>query len=462
MAKEITGFKEESSQYVVFMLTNIRYKDVERFLPDMKALHGANDPETNRMYAFGVVGPFILNHTVETIKKQVNTCLTLAEKYDIPVYFQMDDCKQYFTFRQSGARYFGNEENCIHKGANGKRYKHFYNDPDMCEWIALPKDGESWGGERYGKLPRWICDWGNVKNFAHVRGGFPCFNSESFLKWYDNQITEGFVKPLVRRLNKWKKQGKEYLFAGVCTGWETMIPDYQDDAVITSGLCPFYSNKLYPWEKTQFGMHAIYNIKDENGNRLYDTDEKLAAAAEKAGLSLPLFKRELLYKVIHDYIEHTCKLFYDAGIERLKIVSHTLSRASLLDRQDTFASPIWVNINDYCLPAWSMAETCPYDMKVIEKTVAERAEGLNAYANAEGYASNGGKDEESCKKYIEDFLGKNARLITIFGYDYGGAKSVTMGYPRNEDFYFTRLIKDWRAKKLLPDYDFAKRPLLTK
>lgn len=456
MTKNYVDTSDKSAQYVVFMLTNVKYTDVERFLPEMKDLHGEIDKNSNRMYAFGVVGPFILNHTVETIKKQVNTCLKLAEKYDIPVYFQMDDCKQYFTFHRAPTNYFGDEENCIHKGVNGKRYKHFYNDPDMCEWIALPKENESYGGEEYGKLPRWLCDWGDIKNFAHVKGGFPCFNSESYLKWYDRQITEGFVKPLMRWLKKWQQQGKEYLFAGVCTGWETMIPDYQDDAAITSGLSPFYS-KLYPWEKTQYGMHAIYNIKDETGARLYDTDEKLARAAEKAGLSVRLFKRELLYKVVHDYIEHTCKLFYDAGIDRLKILSHTLSRASLMDKADTFALPIWVNVNDYCLPAWSMAVSCPYDMNVISKTIAEKAPGLNAYANAEGYTSNGGSNEQSCKKYIEEFLGGNARLITIFGYDYGAAKSETMGYPRDKDFYFTLLIKAWRAKKLLPEYDFGSR-----
>lgn len=457
MTKKYVDTSDKSAQYVVFMLTNVKYTDVEKFLPEMKALHGEIEAGAKRMYAFGVVGPFILNHTVETIKKQVDTCLSLAEKYDIPVYFQMDDCKQYYTFHRAPTLYFGDEENCIHKGINGKRYKHFYNDPDMCEWVALPKGTESWGGEGNGKLPRWLCDWGDVKNFAHVKGGFPCFNSESYLAWYDEQIKEGFVKPLVRRLKKWQKQGKEYLFAGVCTGWETMIPDYQDDAVISPGISPFYS-KLYPWEKTQYGMHAIYNLKGEDGKRLYPDDAALQKAAEQASLTVPMFKRELLYKVVKGYIEHTCKLFYDAGISRLKILSHTLSRASLMDKADTFALPIWVNVNDYCLPAWSMAVTCPFDMKVIEKTIAENAPGLNAYANAEGYASNGGENEESCKKYIEDFLGGNARLITIFGYDHGGAKSITMGYPRDKDFYFTRLIKDWRKGKLLPEYDFDRRP----
>ncbi|MDY6367372.1 MAG: hypothetical protein SPL13_02505 [Clostridia bacterium] len=447
----------ENMQYVVFMLTNIRCDDVEHFLPDMKALHGDNDPKSGRMYAFGVVGPFILNHTVARINEQVDKWLDLAEKYDIPIYFQMDDCKQYFTFHRRPTEYFKDDKNCVHKNSWGKRCTHFYTDPEMCEWIALPKKDEKWGGQQYGKLPRWLCDWGDVKNFAHVKGGFPCFNSETYLKWYDNQINEGFIKPLANRLKKWQNEGKDYLFAGVCTGWETMIPDYQDDAVISSGLSPFYA-KLYPWEKTQYGMHAIYNLKDESGERLYDTDEKLSKAAEKAGLTLPMFKRELLYKVIHGYIEHTCKLFHDAGISRMKILSHTVSRASLMDKADTFASPVWVNVNDYCLPAWSMAVSCPYDMKVISKTIAEKAPGLNAYANAEGYTSNGGGNEQACKKYIEDFLGGNARLITIFGYDYGAAKSDIMGYPRDKDFYFTKLIKDWRTKKLLPEYDFNRRP----
>ncbi|MDY6367950.1 MAG: leucine-rich repeat domain-containing protein, partial [Clostridia bacterium] len=239
---EYTDTTRSDMQYVVFVVTNVAYFDLESHVARMKQTHGANNPNSNRMYAFGAVGPFILNHTIETMRKQVDHCFELAEKYDIPVYFQMDDCKMYFTYSTGGTNYFGDEENCIHTGKlDGKQYKHFYEDPDMCEWVALPTAGQQWGGQQYGALPRWVMDWGPAENFNHVIGGYPCFNSPSYLEWFDNQVKEGFLYPLISNLIRLKQMGKEYLFAGVSTGWETMIPDYSADAVITKGTNWYYN-----------------------------------------------------------------------------------------------------------------------------------------------------------------------------------------------------------------------------
>ena len=460
----------DNTQYVVFMLTNTTYMQAESYLFEMQRLHGQNDPNSERMYAFGTIGPFILNHTVETIRNNVNTVFQMAERYNIPVYFQMDDCKQYYMYSSGGVTKFGDEDNCVHVGkTTGESYNHFYDDPDMCEWIALPTSGQTWGGQQYGELPKWMMDWGSP--FKRIAAGFPCFNSESYLEWYDNQIKEGFIKPLLENLLRLQKIGKEYLFAGVCTGWETMLPDYSDNAIVTKGTA--YSG-VQSWEKTQYGMHAIYNLKDSNGNRLYDTDAKLAAGASAHGMTLTAFKRYLLYQVIHDYIEHTCKLFYDAGISRYRIYSHTISWSSgnggddcantsgTVDytKTDTFALPIWCSINDYCIPGWSIANTLPNDLGNIGKSVAKYAPGLNAYASVEAYTADAGGNEANCRGYMESLLGRNSKILPIFGYEAENAASATMGYPRNDDFYFTKLIRRWRDYEFLPDYSFATRPTL--
>ncbi|MDY6367371.1 MAG: hypothetical protein SPL13_02500 [Clostridia bacterium] len=461
----------DNTQYVVFMLTNTTYQQDESFLFEMQRLHGENDPKSERMYAFGTTGPYILNHSIETMRENVNTVFQAAERYNIPVYFQMDDCKQFFTTTPNNINKYGDEENCVHVGkTTGVSYNHFYEDPDMCEWIALPSGSETWGGQSNGELPKWMMDWGSP--YARVLGGFPCFNSESYLEWYDNQIKEGFIKPLLENLIRLQKEGKDYLFAGVCTGWETMLPDYSSDAIVCKGSA--YSG-VKSWERTQYGMHAIYNIKDDYGNRLYDTDAKLAAGAQAHGLSLTAFKRYLLFQVIHDYIEHTCKLFYDAGISRYKIYSHTIAytsgnggdefangnatyNASLCD---TFALPSWVAINDYCIPGWSIASTIPYDTNVILKNVAKYAPGLNAYASVEAYANDGGGNEANCRAYMERLLGGNSKLLPIFGYEQDTKATSTLGYSRDGDYFFTKLIRQWREGTFLSGYSFANRPALT-
>ena len=58
----------------------------------MVSLHGEIDPTSDRMYAFSVVGPMC---TIEQMNAEVKSVFALAEKYNIPLFFQMDDCTNY-------------------------------------------------------------------------------------------------------------------------------------------------------------------------------------------------------------------------------------------------------------------------------------------------------------------------------------------------------------------------------
>ena len=373
----------------------------------------------------------------------------------------MDDCKMYYTYNQGGTAYFGDEENCIHTGKlDGKQYKHFYEDPDMCEWVALPTAGQQWGGQQNGMLPRWIMDWGPSEGFDHVVGGFPCFNSESYLEWYDNQITEGFLYPLISNLIRLKQMGKEYLFAGVATGWETMIPDYSEDVKITRGSVSYYNAHLYGWEHGLYGYHALYNMG-------YRSEAEISAAAPNYGFPTSNncmdFKRASLCGIIQGYISHTCKLFYDKGISRGKIFSHTLAYASQWKEHnipfETFTVPMWVNINEYCTPSWSMTGDSPYNMTYINAALAKYSPGYNSFANSEGYmhsyAGGGYSNEQS---YFESFLGGNARLITFFGYDMDDGHG---GYVKDGSNPYNGLVTRWMQGSVLPGYYYRNRPDLS-
>lgn len=417
----LTVETDDGVQYVVFMVTNIHYNNLEPYVSEMVTLHGEIDSSSDRMYAFGVVGPMCITQSIEQMNEEVNTVFALAEKYNVPVFFQMDDCTNY-------SQEFGNDATTDENGSK------FYDDPEMCEWIAFPSEGEEWGGQKYGMLPRWHCNWSGVP-FA-TPGGFPCYNSEKYLDWYKKQVTEGFIKPLMENYNRLKAEGKGYLLAGINTGWETQIPDYTNETYAS----------LQDFEKAQYGMHALYNLG-------YD-DASLKKGAEERLMSVDEFKRELLYGVLADYIEFTCKLFYDAGVEKSKIFSHIVSLSTALGYCTTVFPPTYVCINDYCTPGWTMSpKTCPYDLGMLEEQLAEY--GRNEYVNAEGYAHY--DDVATCTAYFEESLCGNAKLITVFGYDQA---TGTYGYQKSPDFYFVKVTRAWLAREIGADYYWSARPSL--
>ncbi|MBQ7100438.1 MAG: hypothetical protein IJN81_02310, partial [Clostridia bacterium] len=85
---ETPQYTEDDPQYVVFMVTNVHYFNLEPYVKQMVELHGEIDPESKRMYAFGVVGPMCLTQSIEQMNEEVNHVFDLAEKYNVPVYFQ--------------------------------------------------------------------------------------------------------------------------------------------------------------------------------------------------------------------------------------------------------------------------------------------------------------------------------------------------------------------------------------
>ncbi len=412
---------DEGIQYAVLVVSNTYYEKLDSYIRTMVEQHDPIDPTSKRMYAFGVYGPMCITQSIEQMQSEVNYVFKLAEKHNVPVYFQMDDCTNYTTA-------FGDEATIDDKGTR------FYEDPEMCEWVAFPEEGEEWGGQSYGMLPRWHCNWSG--NPFATAGGFPCYNSEKYLAWYTKQVQEGFIKPLIENYSRLVKLGKGYLFAGVSTGWETQIPNYTNSSM----------HSLQDFEKAQYGMHALYNMG-------YDAKKLKKEAAEKH-VTVEALQTELLYQVLADYIEYTCKLFDDAGIGRHKIFSHTVSISSSTGVETTEHPPLWVSINDYCTPGWTMSpKTCPYNIDKVHATLAQY--NRNEYANTEGYAHY--DNVENCRDYFKESLLGNARLVTAFCYDVTTATSK-YGYDKDRDFYYAQVIREWMNYQLGPDYTWATRP----
>ena len=410
-------------QYLVLMLTNRHYEEIEAFLPEMKYLYGENDPERKRLYAFGMPGPMLLTQSVEEMQEQIYAGFEMAEKYDIPVYFQLDDVTNYTT-------YFGS-------GAELKFYEH----PEMCEWVQFPEEGETYGGEKaYGMLPRFWFNWGQWR----YSPAFPNLASEELKAFVKEQLTEGVLTPLNECLERLETEGKEYLFAGMSMGWETHIPDYSEDnplLIVEKENLPIAfrtSDQMQEWEAGAYGYAALTSLG-------YD-QEKLEEEAEQMGLSAEEWRKQLLYEVIHDYSEFLCKTAWDAGIPREKLFTHMVSNASYSGQENPFTPPIWCAVNDYSIPGFTMSPvTCKYDISVIKEEIQKADPDMEYWGNVEGYAA-GVNEEADAWEYFQEMFGQGALVVSAFGY--GDPPTQYFTFERTEDFGYTKAARRWLEEGL--------------
>lgn len=410
--------EDKKIQYMMFMFSNKRYDEIEDYLPEMKRLYGSIEPSSDRMYAFGLPGPMLLTQSAVEMQKEINTGFDYAEKYNIPVYFQLDDVTNYTT-------YYGD-------GAAVKFYEH----PGMCEWISFPKKGETWGGEGdYGKLPRFWFNWGVWMQSP----AFPNLASPEFKALIADNMQKGVLAPLVERYNRLKRRGKGYLFAGVAIGWETHIPDYSRDNMIldTDPSNPpsdiITGDTMEKWEYGQYGYAALHTLGYNQ--------QKLDNEAKQKNRSPNSYMKTLLYGVIHDFSEFMAKQAYDAGIPRNKLFTHMVSFSTTLVTNTTFAPPTWCAVNKYSTPGFTMNPvTCPYDIDTLKAEIEKADPSMGNFGCVEGYAT-GLEDEDKASDYLKEMFSNGALIVAVFSYADEGTRQFR--FERTPDFGFNIAVNKW-------------------
>lgn len=404
------------NRYIVFFLTNTSVDQADRlnsgkdadtkytFVEEIPKIFGAIQKNSPYKYAFGLPGPMLLTQSVEEMKYQVNKAFDIAEKYNVPVYFKLDDVTNYTTE-------FGN-------GSNPK----YYENPEWCEWISFPKDNEKWGGQSNGRLPYFWFNWGA---WMHAEA-FPCFQSQGFRDFITNQIKNGVLDPLNKRYQKLCDEGREYLFAGLTVGWETHIPDYSiNNAVlnVNSEKLPFNilkGDQMKIWEASEYGYNSL-NI-----------------------LGYTEYNRDALFQVIHDYIEMNAKTVYESGIPKHKIFTHTVGFMSYYtDLQTTFAPPIWTAVNEYSTPGFTLNPiTCKYNLNVLISEIKNADKGQNHFACAEGYSRGIDGSFIQADNYFDSMFGNGAALVAVFGW---GREPSTSKYAvsHSKNSPFVMAAKKW-------------------
>ncbi len=405
-----------SERYIVFFLTNTSIsqarsfnmgKDADtryNFIEEIPHIFGEIDPAGPYKYAFGIAGPMLLTQSVAEMQDEIRLAFNAAEKYNVPVYFQLDDCNNYTTQFGSGA------------------LPKFYENPDWCEWVSFPVFSETWGGESNGRLPYYWFNWGR---WMHA-SSFPCFQSEGLRNFVVRQMKEGVLNPLNERLDALRKAGKEYLFAGMAIGWETHIPDYSTGNTVLN-INPsdllvnvLANDRMQPWEAARYGYHSL-------------------SILDKASYDL-----ETLYDVIHDYSELLARTAYDSGIPKEKIYSHMVGFMSArTDLRTTFAPPVRAAVNAYCTPGYTLSPvTCPYNLDTLVNEIRKADSDQDEFACAEGYDRGVNGSFAQADSYFDSMFGHGAALVTVFGWGIEAADSP-FAVSHSPDSPFVQAAAKW-------------------
>ncbi|MBP9988514.1 MAG: hypothetical protein KBT46_03360, partial [Ruminococcus sp.] len=313
ITKKFVDDKNIEHRYII-----IQGADNEYTISLIKELYGETSPENEVMYALGVCGPLLLTDSPAVIAQQTENAFALAVKYDIPIWFQIDDV---------------NNQNYAYNGEDAVTADKWYENPANVEKLGFGEDAKP--------APYWF-NW----DIWRKTPAMPCLNSESFISFIKSQLQKGFLPVLEKWINKLNDMDKEYLFAGVSVGWETRIPDYTnipDDTVDQNGVA------ITKDEQKMTGYRALENLG-------YKDEASLKAEAKKQHISVKRLRFNLLSQVVHDYSSMICKEIYDIGIEREKIFTHLVIDTNIIqtDKNMSYNAPyVSAAVNEYSTPGFT-------------------------------------------------------------------------------------------------------------
>jgi hypothetical protein len=394
-------------RYIPFVLTNVHYNDAEKYVRQLKYTFGSNNPKGKYLYAFGLVGPMMLTQSKKEIQACIKTGFDLAEKYDIPVWFQMDD----ITSNKTSYEY-----DCPER---------FWENPNMIEYYDFPTGTDS---DRPAKF--WY-NWGQWT----YSPAFPCLNSPQFLEFVKGKMCEGILPTLSDRYNKLKEEGREWLFAGICTGWETLIPDYRPH----KGVCNIdpdapptaHGYTMTSEEMAQVGYAALQNLGF--------TRKLLNEQARELSLDVEELTRRLLSEVQREYSCILSKYIFDVGIPRTKNFTHIVSLASVTTSDSTTVPEIKTAVNPYSTPGFTMSPvTCPYDIPKLRRLIYENDGSQDFFGNVEGYCAGVKDSTEDAAAYFQNMWDGGAIVVTVFGYTDSNAGLFYV--PKEADNPFNQIV----------------------
>lgn len=323
--------------------------DAAKNIKELCAKLGPINPDSTRMYGYGVQQIRMLSRSAASVAAELNRVLDMTEQAGVPVFLHIDP---FYAWGADGEK----------TPEEAPRLK-FWNEPNMREWGEFPKDGQ---------LPAYIPRlWFNWGPWCSPVSAVPALGSPAFVEFAREQLAQGVLEPLKKRLEKWKAEGKSYLFAGINIGWEIHFPIYKSkrmmdvkNPIVAEHPTSVRGLKMDPQIA---GMQLGYASLHWMG---WD-EARLQAAAAKEGVSRDEKFNALCYQAIHGYMAALSKECADYGLTSDKVYTHIVA-LSTVENPDTFMPPIWTSVNEWATPGFTMDNkgAARYDLKRLRADIA--------------------------------------------------------------------------------------------
>ncbi|MGZ0709668.1 hypothetical protein ACWPKO_15170 [Coraliomargarita sp. W4R53] len=325
-------------------------QNMEQNLIELRQKMGPIDPDSTRMYGYGMQQIRILSRSVPFVRQEVEHALDLAEQTGVPLWLHVDP---FYAWGADGEV----------DPQDAPRLK-FWEDPQMREWAEFPSDGQ---------LPTYIPRlWFNWGPWCSPTPAVPALGSPKMIEFACEQLAGGVLKPLSERLVRWKAEGREYLFAGINIGWEIHIPNYKDRRkngknVTITAQQPAHVRGLKMDDAIASGMQLGYASLHWMGW----TESSLRYEAKKSGISRDQQFLKVCFVAMHSYMAALSRECHDYGMSRDKVYTHIVA-LSTVRTPDSFMPPIWTAVNEWSTPGFTMDNkgAAKYDLQKLQQLVA--------------------------------------------------------------------------------------------
>jgi len=427
---------------------SVWYSTEKDSVEEIKKWFGEQHAGQQRYMGFSISLTPTLNLKPDQLKAEVGRALDLAEHNNIPVFFHLDD--EHFWWASP----------------------ELSQNSEMQEWSDFPKPGQTHGPV----VPRYWLNWGGPATV--LPAPFPCFACQAFRAAFAKRLRECVAEPIVQRLAVWRKQGKDYLFAGVASGNETKLPDFSlgyegyigkpgEEVGFDTTHFPPINVSMSKDERVPIGYHSLYAM---GYNR--QSIERLAQAQHK---SVKRIVHELLSQVAHDYVEFQAKTLNQAGLPKERIYSHFSStnytNKSFVDSvkhleewtsaarpgSDNLAPPIMYTVNPYSRPGFTVVRSgVDLNELVSQLRQAGAPEGGRAWAVVESYACTGQpgvrQTEQQYEEYLGGLLAHGAKVVNVYGWNTSYSESNSPYAIKSSGV--VPAVKKWLAGERLPSMWF--------
>jgi Tol biopolymer transport system component len=429
---------EKDPAYLVyqFMADPQRPDEASTWVERLQAEFGRQKPGQSKYVGFGF---FIqdMNDDVPSLRRKIETLLGIAEKYEMPVFIQLEGTM--FWDRRSD-RLFAN--------------------PEAVEWSAFPAPGQKTGLI----VPRIWFNWGDWTAFPVSP---PCFESPLFRADVKERLERAVAAPIREALERWRTGGvdRTYLFAGTTVGNEVGIPDYRFTKIQLErnpASRPRDKGKALEMtdaEMVRGGYCSLYN-RGYTAERIAEIARARFGGDDAAGKNTEAITTELLDEVVHDYMAFRAKTLADGlvgmGGAQKRIYTHTTSTVrKFMERNMPILAQsiptVATAVNPYSRPGFTVVRNM-LDLPDVVAQMSAAARGTAAFAGrawgaVESYATAGQpgppQSQAEYSAYLDKLFTSGAKLVSLLEAPQVASNPFTIAA---ESPGVKSAIKDWLKK----------------